>query len=111
MAVALSVRVSTTRPQPTQTMAHQIERLRGHVAAPPPWPLAEAHRYGDEGSSGATRNRPSVDRWRDRAACAAFARVLITAPERLACHDVPQRLRSDAFTQRGGRSRPGSSDA
>src|SRR5712691_6534080 len=60
LAIALYARVSTTRQQQTQTMAHQLERRRGHVAAHPDWPLAEEHIEGDDGYSGAQRNRPGV---------------------------------------------------
>jgi site-specific DNA recombinase len=101
MEIALYARVSTTRQQQTQTMAQQLERLRGHVAAHPDWHLAEEHIYGDDGYSGAKLNRPGLDRLRDRAAFAAFERVLITAPDRLARNYVHQMLLIDALTQRG----------
>jgi site-specific DNA recombinase len=102
MEVALYVRVSTTRQQQTQTIAQQLERLRAPVAPQPDWHLAEEHIYGDDGYSGAKLNRPGLDRLRDRAAFAAFERVLITAPDRLARNYVHQRLLIDDLTQRGG---------
>jgi site-specific DNA recombinase len=43
-----------------------------------------------------------VDGWRDRAAMAACERVLMTAPERLARHDVHHVLRLDELAHRGG---------
>src|SRR5213594_4070997 len=103
MEVALSVRVSTTRQQHTQTIAQPLERLRAHVATQPDWHLAEEHMYGDDGYSGAKLNRPGLDRLRDRAAFAAFERVLITAPDRLARNYVHQMLLIDELTQRGCR--------
>src|SRR4029453_4730445 len=89
MEVALYVRVSTTRPQQTPTIAQQLARLRAYVATQPAWHLAEAHIYRDDGYRGAKLNRPGLDRLRDRAALAAFARVLLTAPDRLAPNHVP----------------------
>jgi len=101
MEIALYARVSTTRQQQTQTIAQQIDRLRAHVAAQPDWHLAEDHIYHDDGYSGAKLNRPGLDRLRDRAAWAAFERVLITAPDRLARNYVHQLLLIDELTQRG----------
>ena len=82
MAVALSVRVSTNRHQQQQTIAQQLARLREHSAMQSDWPLADDHLSRDAGSSGAQRNRPGLDRWRDRAALGAFERLLLTAPDR-----------------------------
>jgi DNA invertase Pin-like site-specific DNA recombinase len=49
MEVALYVRVSTPRQQQTQTMEHQLARLRAPVATQPDWHLAEEHIYRDDG--------------------------------------------------------------
>ena len=62
MAVALDVRVSTTRPQQTPTIEPQLARLRESVVTPPEWHLAEAHIDRDDGYSGAQLNRPGLDR-------------------------------------------------
>jgi site-specific DNA recombinase len=102
MEIALYVRVSTNRQQQAQTIAQQLERLRSYVAAHPKWPLAEEHIYRDDGYSGAKLNRPGLDCLRDRAAMAAFERVLLTAPDRLARNYVHQVLRLDELAQRGG---------
>jgi site-specific DNA recombinase len=88
MEVALYVRVSTTRQQPTQTIEQPLARLRESVATQPDWHLAEEHLYRDDGYSGGKLNRPGLDRRRDRAALAVFERVLMTAPDRLARNDV-----------------------
>jgi site-specific DNA recombinase len=101
MEVALYVRVSTTRQQQQQTIEQQLMRLHAHVASQPQWHLAEAHIYRDDGYSGAKLNRPGLDRLRDRAALAAFERIVITAPDRLARNYVHQMLLVDEFTQRG----------
>jgi DNA invertase Pin-like site-specific DNA recombinase len=49
MDVALYVRVSTTRQQHTQTIEHQVARLRESAAMQPDWHLAEEHIYRDDG--------------------------------------------------------------
>ena len=91
MAVARAVRVATTRPPPTQTLAQQRARLRAPVVAQPAGPLAEAPSESDAGARGAKRHRPGVDRGRERGAMAAVERVLIPAPDRLA-RDLKLRL-------------------
>ncbi len=101
MEVALYVRVSTTRQQQTQTIEQQLARLRAHVATQPDWHLAEEHIYRDDGYSGAKLNRPGLDRLRDRTALAAFERVLLTAPDRLARNYVHQMLLIEELAQRG----------
>jgi site-specific DNA recombinase len=101
MEVALYVRVSTTRQQQTQPIEPQLARLRESVATQPEWHLAEEHRYRDDGYSGGTRNRPGLDRLRDRAALAVFERVLMTAPDRLARNAVQRMLLIDELAQRG----------
>ncbi len=101
MEVALYVRVSTTRQQQAQTIDQQLVRLRAHVAAQPDWHLAEEHIYRDDGYSGTKLSRPGLDRLRDHAALAAFERVLLTAPDRLARTYVHQVLLIDELAQRG----------
>jgi hypothetical protein len=80
IAVTLSGRVSTTRQQQTHTIEPQLPRLREYVTTQPEWHLAEEHLDRDDGYRGAKLKRPGLDRLRDRAALAAFARVLLTAP-------------------------------
>jgi site-specific DNA recombinase len=84
MEVALSMRVSTSRQPQPQTIEQPCSRLHASVALHPDWPVADEPLYRDDGSSGATLQRPGLDRLRDRAAMAAFAGVLMTAPERCA---------------------------
>ena len=102
MAVARAVRVATTRPPPTQTLAQQRARLRAPVVAQPAGPLAEAPSESDAGARGAKRHRPGVDRGRERGAMAAVERGLIPAPDRLARNEVHQRWLRDARPPRGG---------
>jgi site-specific DNA recombinase len=101
MAVALYVRVSTTRQQHTHTLEQHMARRRAHLVTPPDWYLAEAHIYRADGDSGAQLNRPGLDRLRDRAAMAGVERILMTAPDRLARHDVHPMLLSDERAPRG----------
>lgn len=101
MESALYVRVSTNRQQQAQTIEPQLERLHPYGAAHPDWHLAEEHIYRDDGYSGAKFNRPGLDRLRDRAAMAAFERVRMTAPDRLARNDVHQVLLLDELAPRG----------
>jgi site-specific DNA recombinase len=103
MEVAFYVRVSTSRQQQQQTIDQQLSRLRDYVVTHPDWHVAEEHIYRDDGYSGATLNRPGLDRLRDRAAMAAFECILITAPDRLARNYVHQMLLVDELTQRGCR--------
>jgi site-specific DNA recombinase len=103
MEVAFYVRVSTSRQQQQQTIDQQLSRLRDYIVTHPDWHVAEEHIYRDDGYSGATLNRPGLDRLRDRAAMAAFECILITAPDRLARNYVHQMLLVDELTQRGCR--------
>src|SRR6266498_513879 len=91
MRVALYARVSTTRQAQAQTIEQQLTRLRSLVEQQG-WILSDQHIYRDDGFSGASLNRPGLDRLRDAAAQAAFDAVLITAPDRLARKYVHQVL-------------------
>lgn len=82
MEVALYARVSRPRQQQLQTIDQQRTRLREEVASQPEWHGAEEPISLDDGYRGARLNRPGLDRLRDRAAMAAFARVLLTTPDR-----------------------------
>jgi site-specific DNA recombinase len=101
MAVARYARVSPPRQQQQQTIEQQRTRWREYVASQPEWHVAEEHISRDDGYRGATLHRPGLDRLRDRAAMAAFERVLLTAPDRFARNCVPQLLWVDELTQRG----------
>jgi site-specific DNA recombinase len=103
MAVALSARVATTRQHQPQTIAQHLRRLRDDVATPPDGYGADAPSDREDGESEAQLHRPGLDRRRARAAMAACACVLLTAPDRCARHDGPQRLLGDARTPRGWR--------
>ena len=92
MKIALYMRVSTGRQQQNQTIEQQFDRLQEHIQTHPEWQLSEEHIYQDDGYSGASLNRPGLDRLREQAAMAAFELVLLTAPDRIARKYVYQVL-------------------
>jgi len=100
MRVALYARVSTRGQAQAQTIEQQLTRLRS-LAEQQGWILSEEHIYRDDGFSGASLNRPGLDRLRDTAAQAAFDAVLITAPDRLARKYVHQVLLIEELEGRG----------
>src|SRR5690349_509555 len=83
MTVAVYVRVSTQRQAQAQTIEQQLERLRAHLRERGVEPASEAV-FRDDGYSGATLNRPGLDRLRDAARAGEVDRVLVTDPDRLA---------------------------
>lgn len=85
MSLAIYVRVSTQRQAQAQTIEQQLDRLQTHVHNQG-WNLAPEHIFRDDGYSGASLNRPGLDRLRDAVRAAEVDRVLITDPDRLARH-------------------------
>lgn len=83
MRVALYARVSTNRQVLTQSIDQQLDRLRQHVAGQG-WPLSAECIFRDDGHSGATLNRPGLDRLRDKVRAPEVDRIVLTAPDRLA---------------------------
>ena len=83
MTVAVYVRVSTQRQAQAQTIEQQLERLRAHLGAHGV-ELAGGSIFRDDGYSGATLNRPGLDRLRDAVRAGEVERVLVTDPDRLA---------------------------
>ena len=98
MRIAVYVRVSTQTPCQTQSIEQQLQRLRAYAQAQG-WDLSDAHVFRDDGYSGASLNRPGLDRLRERIAQRAFDRVLLTAPDRLARKYVHQVLLLEEFEQ------------
>ena len=87
MRTAIYARVSTERQTLAQTIEQQVERLTAHVHAQGETLRAEDI-FRDDGYSGATLNRPGLDRLRDRVKEATLDRVVFASPDRLARHDV-----------------------
>lgn len=82
MRTAVYVRVSTARQAQVQTIDKQLERLRTHLQAQDVASDSSAI-FRDDGRSGATLNRPGLDRLRDAARAGEANRVLVTDPDRL----------------------------
>ena len=91
MRVAIYARVSTQRQVQDQTIEQQLERLMNHVNQQG-WELPQENIFRDDGYSGASINRPGLDRLRDRAAAREVDRIVITTPDRLARNYVHQML-------------------
>ena len=100
MRIAYYVRVSTLQQVQTQTIEHQLDRLRTYSQACG-WEWREEDVFRDDGYSGASLTRPGLDHLRDQVAGAHFDRVLITAPDRLARKFVHQLLLMEAFERAG----------
>jgi len=100
MNIAMYVRVSTQQQAQTQTIEQQLFLLREY-SQKQGWEWDEEHIFRDDGYSGASLRRPGLDRLRDQVRNAAFDRVLVTAPDRLARNYVHQMLLMEEF-ERGG---------
>ena len=100
MSTAIYVRVSTERQTQAQTIEHQIERLRQHLAAQGE-DLQAGDIFRDESYSGATLNRPGLDRLRDQVKAAQITRIVIVSPDRLARNYVHQMVLLEEFAQAG----------
>jgi site-specific DNA recombinase len=89
MRTAVYVRVSTQRQSQAQTIDQQLARLCAHLAAHGE-ELQSEQIFRDDGYSGASLNRPGLDHLRDAVKAAAFDRILVTTPDRLARNYVHQ---------------------
>ena len=100
MSTGISVRVSTQRQSQAQTIEQQLTRLQAHLEAQgetlrPEWI------FRDEGYSGATLNRPGLDRLRDAVRGTEIDHVLVTTPDRLARNDVHQMVLLEELERAG----------
>ena len=102
MRTAIYARVSTERQMLAQTIDQQVARLTAHVDSQGETLRAEDI-FRDDGYSGATLNRPGLDRLRDRLKEAIFNRVVIASPDRLARNYVHQMVLLEEFEQAGCR--------
>src|SRR5262245_19802153 len=100
MTSAIYVRVSTDRQALAQTIDQQIERLRLHLQGEGQ-ELHGEHIFRDDGYSGATLNRPGLDRLRDQLREGGIERVLIASPDRLARNYVHQMVLLEEFERYG----------
>jgi site-specific DNA recombinase len=83
MTAAVYARVSTQRQAQAQTIEQQLERLRAHLRDRGV-ELASGSIFRDDGHSGATLNRPGLDRLRDAVRAGEVDQLLVTDPDRLA---------------------------
>src|SRR4051795_8943290 len=83
MRKAVHVRVSTLRQAQAQTIDQQLDRLRAQFRACGE-ELGSENIFRDDGYSGATLNRPGLDRLRDAVRAGEGGRLLVTDPDRLA---------------------------
>jgi site-specific DNA recombinase len=102
MRTAVYVRVSTQRQSQAQTIDQQLARLQAHLPAQGE-ELQSAQMFRDDGYRGASLNRPGLDHLRDAVKAAAFARVLVTTPDRLARNDVHHMVRLEELERMGYR--------
>lgn len=98
--VAVYARVSTLNQAQTQTIDQQIKRLRTHIEAQG-WPLPDELIFRDEGRSGASLNRPGLDKLRDAVRWGEVEQVFITDPDRLARKYVHQMILLEEFARFG----------
>jgi site-specific DNA recombinase len=100
MRTAIYVRVSTVTHSQQHTIEEQINRLRAHLLSRGEQP-ADEHIFRDEGRSGATLNRPALDRLRDQVRLGGYDRILVTSPDRLARNYVHQMLLLEELERAG----------
>ncbi|MDT5295439.1 MAG: site-specific recombinase [Acidobacteriota bacterium] len=102
MRTAIYVRVSTVTHSQQHTIEEQINRLRTCLLSRGE-ATADEHIFRDEGRSGATLNRPALDRLRDQVRLGDYDRILITSPDRLARNYVHQMLLLEELERAGCR--------
>jgi site-specific DNA recombinase len=98
--VAVYVRVSTLNQVQTHTIDQQLQRLPVHIEAQG-WQLLDDYIFRDEGRSGASLNRPGLDKLRDAVRWGEIERLLITDPDRLARNYVHQMILLAEFARFG----------
>ena len=97
---AIYARVSSERQRQDQTIGSQSVGLR-ELAAARSLLVTEDLVFEDEGFSGASLQRPALERLRDRAAEGAFEILLCHAPDRLARRYAYQVLLLEEFARVG----------
>jgi len=98
MKVALYCRVSTDLQEKEQTIQSQVEALRKYAHDKGYEVVAE---FLDDGYSGATLERPALDKLRDALRSGEFEAVLVHSPDRLARKAVYQGLLLEELEKAG----------
>jgi site-specific DNA recombinase len=102
MRTAIYARVSTLTDSQQHSIEEQISRLRACLLTRGE-AVADEHVYRDEGRSGATLNRPALDRLRDHVRLGDYDCILVTSPDRLARNYVHQMLLLEELERAGCR--------
>ncbi len=102
MRVAIYARVSTQHQAQAQTIEQQLERLIVYTEQQG-WELLQDNIFRDDGISGASLNRPGLDRLRDRVVAREIDCIVITAPDRLARNYVHQMVLLEEWEKCGCR--------
>lgn len=97
---ALYARVSTTKQQLNENIASQIAALKDY-AARHDYQISPQEIYQDDGYSGATLDRPALDRLRDAVAQGRVEAVIILSPDRLARQFAYQYIVVEEFERAG----------
>jgi site-specific DNA recombinase len=100
--IALYARVSSQRQADEATIESQVAALKQQITADQ-GVLDPELLFRDEGYSGATLQRPALERLRDLAHVGAIDRLYVHSPDRLARNFVLQILLLDEFSKRGVR--------
>ena len=97
---ALYARVSTTKQQLNENIASQIAALKDY-ATRHDYQISPQEIYQDDGYSGATLDRPALDRLRDAVAQGRVEAVIILSPDRLARQFAYQYIVVEEFERAG----------
>jgi site-specific DNA recombinase len=97
---AIYARVSSARQQRQETIASQVTALLDYAQARD-YQVSPHHTYQDEEYSGASLDRPALDRLRDAVAAGELEAVLILSPDRLARQFAYQYVVAEEFERAG----------
>lgn len=102
MRSAIYARTSTLTHSQQHSIEEQIQRLRALLLSRGAQATDE-HVFRDEGRSGATLNRPALDRLSDHVRLGDYDHILVTSPDRLARNYVHQMVLLEEFERAGCR--------
>ncbi len=97
---ALYARVSSERQADEGTIESQLDALRT-FAIQQGWTVDANHEFVDNGVSGATLDRPALDRLRDAIAAGEVQRVIVLSPDRLSRNFVHQEYLREEWAKAG----------
>ena len=100
LQVALYARVSSEQQAEAKTIESQLAEMRTRLVTDG-FELAHILEFIDEGYSGSTLVRPSLERLRDVAAAGGLDRLYVHCPDRFARNYAYQVLLLDELTQQG----------